>query len=181
MALEGKGDIGSGGWGVVDVGAPTTVVAGDAETLRSREEKRAAAAAAPVSADTPATTAKVVFDILTGGVEISKSRERGRGLHISYTNSQHRFIRIAILVRGQQRMFRYHDLHEVPSWTNDSSPAGMHRNGCGKASRDGGPSSSAHHYLYLRVELSAKRRFILLGTPYGTTVGLHLFEPGAGG
>ena len=63
MAFEAKGDIGTGGCGVVAVGAPTTVVTGDVEILRSRVEKRAAAAAAPVSADTPATTAKVVFDI----------------------------------------------------------------------------------------------------------------------
>lgn len=68
MALEGKGDIGTGGWGVVDVGEPTTVDTGDVETFRSRVEKRAAAAAAPVSADTPATTAKVVLDISPGDV-----------------------------------------------------------------------------------------------------------------
>ena len=66
MALEGNGDIGTGGWGVVGVGAPTTVVTGGVETLRSRVEKRAAAAAAPVRADTPATRAKVVFDMPIG-------------------------------------------------------------------------------------------------------------------
>lgn len=114
MALEGKGDAGCGGEGVVGVGGPTTVVDGDAETLRSREEKRAAAAAAPVSADTPATTAKVVFDIWTGCVKRYKSRGRGQRLYTSYTSSQHRVIKNAILVGKAYHDFRVtRDLRHV--------------------------------------------------------------------
>lgn len=122
MALEGKGDIGTGGWGVVGVGAPTTIVTGGVEILRSRVEKSAAAAAAPVRADTPATTANVVFDMSRGDWGMEKSGKGGLVIiYVVQQPSPH----FHELYTGQRSTahVQHHDVQETRAVIQSCSPS----------------------------------------------------------